>query len=171
MGDTKVRRITGLSNLEFFKRYAKPGCVGLFGGSSAIDRAIRRGQKELDAEGRASLWSHAAVFEGQRIDGRQWLIESDFEVGKGQVGKGGIVRDPATQSAAEQAGFGVSYVAKTHLGTALAAELGDRLSGKSVFLPRSDRANPDQANSLKYRGHLGGYLERFRDRVETQENQ
>lgn len=88
MDDTRIRRVTGLSNLEFFKRYAKPGCVGLFGGSSAIDRAIRRGQRELDADARPSLWSHAAVFEGARIDGRLWLIESDFEVGKGQLRNG-----------------------------------------------------------------------------------
>lgn len=88
MGDTRIRRVTGLSNLEFFKRYAKAGCVGLFGGSSAIDRAIRRGQKELDADQKPSLWSHAAVFQGERIDGRQWLIESDFEMGKGQVRNG-----------------------------------------------------------------------------------
>ena len=88
MADTKVRRISGVSNLEFLKRYARPGCVGLFGGSSPIDRAIRRGQKELDAEVQPSLWSHAALFQGERLDGAQWLIESDFEVGKGQVRNG-----------------------------------------------------------------------------------
>ena len=88
MADTRVRRISGLSNLEFLKRYARPGCVGLFGGSSTIDRAIRRGQKELDAEVKPSLWSHAALFQGERLDGAQWLIESDFEVGKGQVRNG-----------------------------------------------------------------------------------
>jgi hypothetical protein len=88
VGDTKIRRLTGLDNLEFFKRFAKPGCVGLLGGSSAIDRAIRRGQKELDTAFKPSLWSHAVVFQGERIDGQQWLIESDFEVGKGQVRNG-----------------------------------------------------------------------------------
>jgi hypothetical protein len=87
VADTKVRVLSGLSNLEFLMRYAKPGCVGLFGGSSAIDRAIRRGQKGLDG-GKSSLWSHAVVFEGERADGRQWLIESDFEVGKGQLRNG-----------------------------------------------------------------------------------
>jgi hypothetical protein len=87
VADTKVRVLSGLSNLEFLKRYAQPGCVGLFGGSSAIDRAIRRGQKGLDG-GKSSLWSHAALFEGERADGRQWLIESDFDVGKGQLRNG-----------------------------------------------------------------------------------
>jgi hypothetical protein len=88
MGETKIRRLEGLSNLEFLKRFAKHGCLGLFGGSSSIDRAIRRGQKDLHAEGKASLWSHVAVFQGERVDGQQWLIESDFEVGKGQVRNG-----------------------------------------------------------------------------------
>lgn len=88
MGETKVRRLHGLSNLEFLERYARPGCVGLFGGTSAIDRAIRRGQRELDVEAKPSLWSHAALLQGERVDGRHWLIESDFEVGKGQLRNG-----------------------------------------------------------------------------------
>jgi len=88
VADTRIRRLSGLSNLEFLKRFARPGCVGLFGGSSAIDRAIRRGQKDLDGEAKPSLWSHAALFQGERADGRQWLIESDFEVGKGQLRNG-----------------------------------------------------------------------------------
>jgi hypothetical protein len=88
VADTKLRVLCGLSNLEFLKRYAKPGCVGLFGGTSTIDRAIRRGQKGLDEAAKPSLWSHAALFEGERADGQQWLIESDFEVGKGQLRNG-----------------------------------------------------------------------------------
>jgi len=87
VADTTIRVLQGLSNLEFLKRFAKPGCVGLFGGSSTIDRAIRRGQKGLDGA-MSSLWSHAVLFEGERVDGRQWLIESDFEVGKGQLRNG-----------------------------------------------------------------------------------
>jgi uroporphyrinogen-III synthase len=59
---------------------------------------------------------------------------------------------PATKSEATAAGFPVTYVAKTHLGTALAEELGDRLRSKSVFLPRSDRANPDLPVALRKLG-------------------
>jgi len=88
MPENKIHRLSGLGNLEFLRRYAKPGCVGLFGGSSAIDRAIRVGQREMDDEARPSLWSHVAVFEGERLDGQSWLIESDFEVGKGQLRNG-----------------------------------------------------------------------------------
>jgi len=75
------------SNLDFLRRYARPGRVGLMGGSSAIDRAIRKGQRGIN-EGKSSLWSHVVVFQGERIDGHHWLIESDFEVGKGSVRNG-----------------------------------------------------------------------------------
>jgi uroporphyrinogen III methyltransferase/synthase len=56
---------------------------------------------------------------------------------------------PTTAAAAERAGFLVSYQAKTHSGAALANELGERLRGQSVFLPRSDRANPDLPSLLR----------------------
>ena len=59
---------------------------------------------------------------------------------------------PATQEEAENAGFSVDYVAKTHLGIALAEELGERLSGKNVFLPRSNRANPNLPEALRRLG-------------------
>jgi hypothetical protein len=71
-----------MTNLEFLRKHARPGRVGLFGGSSVVNRGIRRAQALIDPEGRRSLWSHAAVFEGKRTDGRHWLIESDFELRK-----------------------------------------------------------------------------------------
>ena len=59
---------------------------------------------------------------------------------------------PATQEEAEIAGFSVTYVAKTHLGIGLAEELGERLNGKNVFLPRSNRANPNLPEALRRLG-------------------
>jgi len=59
---------------------------------------------------------------------------------------------PATRDKAKQAGFGVEHMAQTHLGVALAEELGPRLRGRSVLLPRSDRANPDLPAALGNRG-------------------
>jgi uroporphyrinogen-III synthase len=59
---------------------------------------------------------------------------------------------PATKQEAEHAGFSVDYVAKTHLGAALAEELGEQLRDHSVFLPRSDRANPDLPAALRRLG-------------------
>jgi uroporphyrinogen-III synthase len=59
---------------------------------------------------------------------------------------------PVTAEAARQAGLAVEYVAETHTGTGLAEELGARLQGAKVFLPRSDRANPDLPAALKRHG-------------------
>ena len=59
---------------------------------------------------------------------------------------------PATQRVADELGFRVAYVAKNHLGVALAEELGERLAGARVFLPRSDRANPDLPAALRRLG-------------------
>ena len=59
---------------------------------------------------------------------------------------------PATNDAATKAGLHVAHVAKTHLGIALAEELAQQLRNKSVFLPRSDRANPDLPAALKKLG-------------------
>jgi uroporphyrinogen III methyltransferase/synthase len=59
---------------------------------------------------------------------------------------------PVTAEAARQAGLPVDYVAETHTGAALAEELGRRLCEAKVFLPRSDRANPDLPRTLKRHG-------------------
>jgi uroporphyrinogen-III synthase len=59
---------------------------------------------------------------------------------------------PATAKAAQSAGLKVEYVARNHRGTALAEELGEKVKGKSVLLPRSDRANPELVERLKALG-------------------
>jgi uroporphyrinogen-III synthase len=59
---------------------------------------------------------------------------------------------PTTAAAAERAGFFVDYQAKTHSGASLANELGERLRNQNVFLPRSDRANPDLPGLLRNYG-------------------
>jgi uroporphyrinogen-III synthase len=50
---------------------------------------------------------------------------------------------PVTADSARKADLPVEYVAATHNGVALANELGSKLQGTKVLLPRSDRANPD----------------------------
>ena len=57
-----------------------------------------------------------------------------------------------TAEAARNANLRVEYVAATHTGVALANELGSRLLGTKVLLPRSDRANPDLPAALKRHG-------------------
>ena len=59
---------------------------------------------------------------------------------------------PTTAAAAERAGFSVDYRAKTHSGAALANELGERVRNQTIFLPRSDRANPDLPGLLRAHG-------------------
>lgn len=56
---------------------------------------------------------------------------------------------PVTAGAALGSKLPVEYVAVTHSGVALANELGSRLEGRKVLLPRSDRANPDLPRALK----------------------
>lgn len=59
---------------------------------------------------------------------------------------------PVTAAAVRQAGVAVAHVAETHNGVALAEELGEKLNGARVLLPRSDRANPDLPAALKRHG-------------------
>jgi len=56
---------------------------------------------------------------------------------------------PTTAEAARSAGLHVDYVSTVHNGVALAGELSRELRGKRVFLPRSDRANPDLIEELE----------------------
>lgn len=59
---------------------------------------------------------------------------------------------PVTEQAARERHLPVQYVARTHKGLALAEELGSRLAGTKVLLPRSDRANPDLPAALRRYG-------------------
>jgi uroporphyrinogen III methyltransferase/synthase len=61
---------------------------------------------------------------------------------------------PVTADAAEAAGFSVEYVAADHSGAGLARELGEELRNRNVFLPRSDRANPELPAALRRCGAL-----------------
>lgn len=77
--------VTDLSNQEFLDRYAAPGRVGLAGGSALIERTIRRMQRKLSETREHSLWSHAFLCSGPRIDGHQWVLESDLEIHRKQI--------------------------------------------------------------------------------------
>lgn len=59
---------------------------------------------------------------------------------------------PATAEAVENVGLPVAYVATRHQGSALAEELAERVRGKRVLLPRSDRANPELVERLRRSG-------------------
>lgn len=72
--------VRDLSNRQFLERSARPGCVGLVGGTTLIEKVIRRAERHIDDQKRPSLWSHAMVFEGERADGHHWVIESDLDL-------------------------------------------------------------------------------------------
>lgn len=59
---------------------------------------------------------------------------------------------PATAHAASDAGLAIAHVAANHQGLALAEELHAELLGCRVFLPRSDRANPELPEVLRRLG-------------------
>jgi uroporphyrinogen-III synthase len=106
----------------------------------------------------------AALGEMQQFD---WMILTSAQTVRAVVKRGeelklNLIRaasklqigcvGPVTAEAARHAAFRVEYVAETHTGVALAAELGQRLRGAKVFLPRSDRANPDLPPALERHG-------------------
>ncbi len=82
------------------------------------------------------------------------IVHERLELLEGAAGKraqtllAGAVGD-ATSQEAVRAGFRVAHVASKPLGATLAEELGSCLSGKKIFLPRSDRANPELLVKLK----------------------
>jgi uroporphyrinogen-III synthase len=56
---------------------------------------------------------------------------------------------PATAEAVTASGLPVNFISRIHNGVALAEEFASEAKGKHVFLPRSDRANPELIEVLK----------------------
>jgi uroporphyrinogen-III synthase len=59
---------------------------------------------------------------------------------------------PATAEAARSARLSVEHEAASRYGTALAEELTEKISGKQILLPRSDKANPELVAKLEALG-------------------
>jgi len=74
----QVITVRDISNRDFLELYARPGRIGLAGGSTLVDRVIRRAERRVSADGKWGTWSHAFVFGERRCDGHQWVIESDL---------------------------------------------------------------------------------------------
>jgi hypothetical protein len=72
--------VTGLTNREFLELHARPGRIGLSGGCTWIDKAICRAERHLDEKEHWGSWSHAFLFQGRRLDGHHWVIESDLQI-------------------------------------------------------------------------------------------
>ena len=108
-----------------------------------LDTAIRR-WKQFDWVIFTSAFAVQAVVLRAAKIGRN--------LSKGGAPPGIAVVGPATKDKAGKAGFFVEHQAETHLGVALAQELGNRVRNKYVLLPRSDRANPDLPSALRELG-------------------
>lgn len=74
-----------MTNSAFFDLYAKPGTIGLVGGTALIDKGIRKAQKILTSNKQDSLWSHVFIVNGRRQDNQIWIIESDLEFHSKQI--------------------------------------------------------------------------------------
>jgi uroporphyrinogen-III synthase len=87
------------------------------------------------------------------------LVKRGEQLKRRLLGSGSKLRiaavGPVTAEAARRSGLPVEYVSETHNGVGLAEELEDQLQGAKVFLPRSDRANPDLPPALRrYGAHV-----------------
>lgn len=74
----QVITVRDISNKDFLDLYARPGRIGLAGGSTLIDRVIRRAERRVQPDGKWGTWSHAFIFAERRCDGHQWVLESDL---------------------------------------------------------------------------------------------
>ncbi len=90
LGDDPIARIVtrGMSNSEFFERHAAAGRVGLVGGPDLVQRAIQEAQRKRTEHGSRSLYGHAFLCQGRRVDGKHWVLESDIDVrrARAQIG-------------------------------------------------------------------------------------
>jgi hypothetical protein len=85
MSDTKLVIVGDMSNQEFLEKYAAPGRVGLVGATTFIDTGIKKAQRALRSDRADSQWTHAFVFEGKRIDGFHWVLESDLDISERNI--------------------------------------------------------------------------------------
>ena len=77
----EIRAAPTMPNREFLEMFARPGRVGL-AGEAAIAVAGSRCASSTPSAAVANVWTHAFVFEGRRLDGQHWVIESDFQSGR-----------------------------------------------------------------------------------------
>ena len=118
--DSNTAVVTGLSNREFLERYAQAGRVGLCGGATRVDIAIRRAQRHLDGDGRWSDWSHVFLFQGTRADGRHWVVESDIQIHRKHIQLGAQENRILLREALELVAGHERYSLRELLGTLLA---------------------------------------------------
>lgn len=103
-----VHRVSALTNREFFAQHARAGRIGLVGGNELVNRMIARAQRRLTERERWSWWSHAFLFQGERVDGHQWVIESDLDVHRKHIRLG--LQENRVAKYCDDAQYGVAAV-------------------------------------------------------------
>ncbi|MBU6401198.1 MAG: hypothetical protein KGS61_12850 [Verrucomicrobia bacterium] len=81
----QIIRAPAMSNRQFLEAYAQPGRIGLVGGETPIEWAIRAIERHVDEAKSWSRWSHVFVFGEHRCDGHHWLIESDIHIARKHI--------------------------------------------------------------------------------------
>lgn len=81
----KLVIVEEMTNREFLQTYAAPGRVGLVCATHFIDIGIKRAQRVVRADREDGQWTHAFIFEGVRIDGHHWILESDLDIASRNV--------------------------------------------------------------------------------------
>jgi len=78
------------------------------------------------------------------------VLELELKAATGQARVAAV--GPATAEALRLSGIEVAHTAIKHQGVSLAQELAGEVKGKTVFLPRSNRANPELVEQLESLG-------------------
>lgn len=141
-----------LQSSELFDKLSSSGAIPIL--LPLISFAAPDNYAQLDAA--LSQWNRfdwvmfTSAFAIQAVVGRAARLRRNVTAGNPPPYI--AVVGPATRDKATQAGFAVEHTAQTHVGVALAQELGKRVRGKRVLLPRSNRANPDLPAALAKSG-------------------
>ena len=77
---TNLSIVVGAVALVMKRLRASPRAIAIAGGVTLVDKVICRAERHLDEQERWGAWSHALVFEGRRVDGHHWVIESDLQI-------------------------------------------------------------------------------------------
>lgn len=112
--------------------------------STALDEELRK-LSDFDAILFLSRNAVRYVFQRSREIRMKWEFSASKRPLIATVG-------PATEQALQEQGISVDYVAKGHTAESLASELRERLAGKSVFLPRGNRADDQLPVALRNAG-------------------
>jgi uroporphyrinogen-III synthase len=125
---------------------AEPRAVPLFSYAyptdlGPIEQALRQWHR---AEFDWTLFTSANAVRSVGSLSKVFGIDLNAEPRKSKIAAVG----PLTAQVLADVGLAPDYVAKTPTGLSLAGELSSQLQGKRIFLPRSDRANPDLPAAL-----------------------